>query len=1212
MAIKSVTRRRVLAAGAAFLVVCAALVFFFPSLMIRLFQDTMVSALSARLGAEIHVEDIAARIVPEPRVIISQTRLSAPGRISATIPSIIAYPDFSRLLSGQILSGRYYVESPQVSLVFSPRSEDERPSESMLFPEEVSERAVNALTLGGKFSGTCTISNGAAVIMHQDHHRRIQIKDIHVVLSRDSEAAQFECRASAPLWEEFFVAGRLTVPEGSGRASLHIRRCLLQQVTEFFFPAAERVRLGAADVEALTAFLGEEGISSHLDLTGRDEPHDAAELRNRYIFRLQKLRAAGTLKDGIVSVAFPEIRFRQPGVTAAAEFLRTNESPRIRCSLSSTTITVDLLKEAAAQLVPDSRLASRLLNIVQAGSFPALTAVLEADRTADLLRADNIRLHSTITDGKIFIPKAELELEEVLGTVTVRGGILESTIDHARLGAITGRDGTATVDLLTPGRPFDVSVRVQSELVHLLPLLKTWVRNMTFLNAVERIQDLQGAATGTFMISGDPQGITASAEVDSFNLRASASGLPFPVRIDNGAFSYSGNRIAAHGLTGAWGASTFSDLTIALQTGDQPLLSISCPGTIRLALQQVYPWVRELAGARLRSRWIPDVQSGTAIFEETQFRTPLRDLSNGTFRFAGHAEAVVFRLVPLNQSVTLTTAAFNVIPDAITFSKAEVRADGSALNGSGRVAGYLGNRRRAEVQFQGLLQQPEIHRILTFVRPDRAVRFAGPVSISAGSVVWGPGETATAAATIIGQQNVEADISFYRESPAQARYVIALSQGGTRASIVISKNRRLFELKAQGELTEALVDGILQENKILSGKVKADLFVRLDLDDLASTTVQGELTGEDIIVPWAKAEGVSFVVQSLDLRAEQQAGYLDHAVVSWQDRVFDLTGSIERSGDHFAADMELITGSLDWNLLSSLIPEGESERTAPERGRPLPIEARLTVRAGEFSYGDFTWDPFYALVSLSRDRTVQVEVTDAELCAIATPGLIAISSEGIEAAFQMLASDANLAPTITCLQGGKKVIGGNYDLTGEIHLARKNGTGPLMNSLDGQIEFQAREGRLHRLGIVGKILTVLSVMDVVQIKLPELFQEGIAYDSILITGQADRGILVCDTITMKGPSLGLAGEGTIDLINKQLDLTILAAPLQRLDRILQYVPLVNTILGGEVVTVPVKVSGDWNNPAVKTAPVSAVRGNVTRIMKNTLNLPLKLIEPLVK
>ena len=91
----------------------------------------------------------------------------------------------------------------------------------------------------------------------------------------------------------------------------------------------------------------------------------------------------------------------------------------------------------------------------------------------------------------------------------------------------------------------------------------------------------------------------------------------------------------------------------------------------------------------------------------------------------------------------------------------------------------------------------------------------------------------------------------------------------------------------------------------------------------------------------------------------------------------------------------------------------------------------------------------------------------------------------------------------------------------------------------------------------------------------------------------------------------IATQGHIDLVNKRLDLTVLVSPLPTVNVIVGKIPLVSNIMGGTLVSIPVKVRGDLANPQVIPLSPSAVGSSLLGIVKRTLKLPIDVIQPVL-
>ena len=88
------------------------------------------------------------------------------------------------------------------------------------------------------------------------------------------------------------------------------------------------------------------------------------------------------------------------------------------------------------------------------------------------------------------------------------------------------------------------------------------------------------------------------------------------------------------------------------------------------------------------------------------------------------------------------------------------------------------------------------------------------------------------------------------------------------------------------------------------------------------------------------------------------------------------------------------------------------------------------------------------------------------------------------------------------------------------------------------------------------------------------------------------------------------GYGNVDLVDEKLDLEIAVAPFKTVDSVVKHTPIFGKILGGTLVSVPVKVTGNWRKPDVQAMPASSVGSGLLGIIKRTVTYPVDLVQPL--
>jgi len=161
------------------------------------------------------------------------------------------------------------------------------------------------------------------------------------------------------------------------------------------------------------------------------------------------------------------------------------------------------------------------------------------------------------------------------------------------------------------------------------------------------------------------------------------------------------------------------------------------------------------------------------------------------------------------------------------------------------------------------------------------------------------------------------------------------------------------------------------------------------------------------------------------------------------------------------------------------------------------------------------------------------------------------------------------------------------------------------------MEFSARSGSILQDPVLSKVFSLLNVTEILRGKMPDLASDKLPYDSLTIKADLQDGNLVLNETVLSGPTVGIVGDGTVHLIDKEVDLKLIVAPLRTLDFIVEKTPIVKNIMGGKLLTVPVRIAGDWKDPDVTMLSATAVGSRLLEIMKNTVLLPVELVEPVL-
>jgi hypothetical protein len=159
--------------------------------------------------------------------------------------------------------------------------------------------------------------------------------------------------------------------------------------------------------------------------------------------------------------------------------------------------------------------------------------------------------------------------------------------------------------------------------------------------------------------------------------------------------------------------------------------------------------------------------------------------------------------------------------------------------------------------------------------------------------------------------------------------------------------------------------------------------------------------------------------------------------------------------------------------------------------------------------------------------------------------------------------------------------------------------------------FTAKKGKIYHGGVIVRVLQFLNVTDLLRGSFPDPERNGVPYDSLTLQGHVTNGLLKFKEMVFVSPLVNIVGTGSVNLPDRKLDLTFLVAPFTTTDSVIKKIPILKDILGNSLVTIPVRVKGPLDNLEVKTMPPDAVGEGLTGMMKRTLQLPFKIIEPII-
>ncbi len=415
------------------------------------------------------------------------------------------------------------------------------------------------------------------------------------------------------------------------------------------------------------------------------------------------------------------------------------------------------------------------------------------------------------------------------------------------------------------------------------------------------------------------------------------------------------------------------------------------------------------------------------------------------------------------------------------------------------------------------------------------------------------------------------------------------------------QRKKAVTFNASGTLHKKTVEALyrleLPEGATLTGELKG----RVPLEQPHDMTVTGRLQVNNIRIPLGG--GAPVIAKSLDLKAVDRELTVERSDLFWMGHPISLRGHATAASDKMIFDADVKTDRIVYDELIEAILQGQTDngKSASSWFSRMQLGGHIRVSADRFDFRQWPFMPFSGEIVLCGKST-RIFVSGTRLCMLPVAGSLEILNGGLSFAFQSRAENLKAAPVLKCLTGERTGVTGTFS-----HRLELQGDREAPASLRGDGEIVLTNGRIYRFALLSRILEFLNITRLVMGDIPELGQKGTLYDTIRIRYHVEGEEVLVDQIQLNGPTLRIAGEGTIHTGHKTMRLTLLVSPLRTVDKILGKIPVVKNFRN--IIAIPVGVSGDWSDPTIIPLAPSAVGTHLYELMKSVVRLPFTLLNP---
>ncbi|MEJ2165103.1 MAG: AsmA-like C-terminal domain-containing protein [Desulfobacterales bacterium] len=1236
------------------------LVFIFLALVVMVFTPQLINLemvkktirdnISNNVGGRITYRNLKLAYFPRPHVVIYGAEISIPESYRIKIQWMRIYPKILPLFKGrlqfdaiQLDYADYFMKLPRIQDVASEQPEKNRSFEVLVKSLTETVRGLPEFKLPDL---NVRVKNGRVNLI-DPLGNRFMLRELQAGYVRGRAGFDFSVQCRSNLWEQITINGSLDPVDFKGRGRLQLSHFRPQTLIAYLFPDSA-LRITETRASVSIDFQSDGTRSLKADVIGNIPVLEFSRGGRKLAVKGLTVKGAVEVDRNSVRADLAELGLATPAVNMTGSFSYDEKLQDFKLALDGSRIEADSVRQAALALAGDAEPVRDLFEVIRGGTVPWMTVRIRGRTIRDFKQLENIVIRGRMTRGKIFIPGAELDLEDVFGDAVISNGVLKGENLQARFGNSYGQDGSIALDLNPNLTSFHLNIGVNADLSQLVPVLNRVVDDRDFLAELERIKEIEGTALGKLTLGDNLKNLSAGVEVAKVHVKVRYNRIPYPIEINGGRFLLEENRIAIENFSAQIGHSSFTQLSGAIDWTQNPAFK-TISQSVRFDLAELHAWLLSFKDFKAGLGHIRTLQ-GILAAEALNLQGPMFDPRGWRFQTRGAIDKLTLTSGRLPAPLRIQGVKFTCHGKQLDFSNID------AFMGSSSVAGVSGsvnwgkNSIFSAASGASVFNLEDINPVLgSYQELSNALKRFRPLK---GTLAFdhlacsGPLTRPTPR-----QVSVSADVKQLTLQSRRFPGALRVHQGQIRwqnnrldlkniaaafGKSTISRlsagfnpgRNALFELRcgiarlAAGEIHPFMSSFKELQPAVHDFSTSAGFLTLTDFDISGPFHKPAEWRYDSsgkmqniLVLSEAFAEPVTVDSGGFKLSTAISDGIANRSItlksvkLTWKDRPLTVAGTINLSAAETLLTLSIDAQGTEWNQVAKFLDYvGKREAAAPKSGRPGSLKGTIKFSAQNFYYDSLTVKPLEADISFQPDKTV-VKVNDADICGISLRGFVNLSGQTLELYFVPTAAGHSLDATLTCLTGKNNLATGTFDFKGEIMAKTKPDA--VSQALAGKLSFTAEKGRIYRFGLLAKLLAILNVTEIYRGNIPDLAGEGFAYHGISAGAKLQGGKIILEDCQIDGASMGIACEGDIDLTQRKMDLIILVAPFKTVDRIVDILPLIGSVLGGKLISIPFRAKGDLDDPEVYPLPPTAVGSGLLGVLERTLKLPLTIIQPVI-
>ena len=1183
-----------------------------PSVKARI--EGQVSALA---HGSVSWESLEARILPSPRAVLRGGRIDIAGRVAGKVDEIHAQIALWPLLAGRVEVGAVSLVRPVLRIdvpAAAPQEPEPQERKPAADPRAAYLAAVRTIaTVLRKYAPDVELGvEDAALELHVAAAPPIQLSHVDLTASGSRESISLDARAASNYWHEARVQARLGYAALDAEVDLSVTRGQPQPLLDLLLTEGPlQLSIPSADVRARARTDGRGTLQAALTATA---PDTSVTLNSQRLpigevrFQAEATARADSTEIRLASLYTGDLL---PDALATLRFAGTGRNPKL--DVTVPVLELARVRDAVHTLFAEENWMRDFVAPVRSGRASDVQFSAEGESFATLFSPASLRASLVLADGATQLPWLDEEVNGISGRVVLTGTGVSASEVSGTMGKARVRGGWVSYDWRA--RQLGLDLGYELDIAHALGLAQQLVpaKHRAFLR---QFQAPRGGAQGKIRMQAHGAEWSALVEVVQSDASLRLRALPFPLQLRSGWVSLMPGEIQVTDVAGAIGGSTVSEAGVALTLGAHPTLQ-GGSARVRVALPEVLAWLKRQDALQDPLQDLLGVRGAAEV--------TLHDLSGRldrpqAFAFDASIAPVKVRIETslLPAPLALTSGTARLTREHVLLDRLVVGMLDSRAAVSGRIDAYQTRDPVVDLSIaDGVAGEQLVGWGLREIEFPERFDPKTPLHFSAERVRWRAKEGVNAQASVQypAGQRIAADVGWRPDALDVRRLALKDSISDIVLSLQLSKSSIATGLA--GTLTGASLSAILKDGRAIPGKVAGNLRIHFNPEQYVLTDSTGSLQAESIDL---HGLGWPLRFDRFALEADGSRLLVPETVVDWKEQVANVRGAVRLAPDEIDIVALIRAGDIDAERLlpaagdaqASAPPEPEQEPTAKPAAQAsddgpgllgLKLTAQASLHADSIRYRRLNVTGLSAQLDLEPGRA-RFEISRGHLCGLSLPLMLDITPHVYAVTAGVHTKGAQLEDVVRCLSDQELQLTGDFDLDAE--LSSRGRLGELLRNLSGRVQFEARNGLVKKFALLGNILSLTDVVGLLDPQGRQLRADGFPYRKMVLDGRITEGKLRVREAAFDSSAVGIAANGSIDLVSYASDINVLVAPFGRIDRVVRKIPLIGYVVGGTLTSLPVKVSGDIRSPYVIPLGPGAVANELVGVFQRTLNLPAHL------